>query len=219
MFFKNDIDKLNQHLINTEYKLRKTISIFIVLLLIPASNYFFQSKSNLGVFEQLIDKSVSNIDSVVTKSGRNKNIKISVPSSLEQLNPFLISSFKKREFAVNPKEESGYLENFTLTTAAINYRNSFKDGLFGDVFVEREILFEGARFAITQGGFEEPVYFKFSNVDTVNVDDIPLLENKSIPFTQGQIPSPPLLSNLLEPIIVVGTLITSVVLLFTVRSK
>jgi len=187
--------------------------------LIPASNYFFQSKSNLSVFEQLIDKSVSNIDSVVTKSGRNKNIKISVPSSLEQLNPFLISSFKKREFAVNPKEENGYLENFTLTTAAVNYRNSFKDGLIGDVFVEREILFEGARFAITQGGFEEPVYFKFSNVDTVNVDDIPLLENKSMPFTQGQIPSPPLLSNLLEPIIVVGTLITSVVLLFTVRSK
>lgn len=199
--------------------MKKLYCIAAAVIIISTSNNYSQTRNNLEVFESLIEKSVVKTDSTALAAGKEKFVKISLPQTLEQLNPYLVSSFKKKGFVVNADKESNLIQNYTLTNAAVTYKNSYKDGLFGDVMTEREVRLEGAHFMSTPGGFEEPVHFIFTNIDSVIVDEISALESKSIPFTQGEIPNPPLISNILEPIIVVGTLITTVILLFTVRSK
>jgi len=55
--------------------------------------------------------------------------------------------------------------------------------------------------------------------DTVNLSDLSEIENQNLPFTKGKVPSQPFFTGFWEPIIAVSTLILTVILLFTIRSK
>ena len=61
--------------------------------------------------------------------------------------------------------------------------------------------------------------FKLTVVDTVNVENVQELENRSYPFTQGELPPEPFFSSLLEPIVAIGAAATVIILFFSVRSK
>ncbi len=198
--------------------MKRFIWLYLITVLFFASAIKAQDDDNLSVINKLLLQSVSKIDSVY-KSKHNAGVKIFVPEKLKQLEPNLISAFKSNGYSVNPQNEKSGLVNYTLIDAGVIYKNSFMDGIFGNVIVEREVKLNGAFFLESSDGVEAPVYFNLSNIDSVRANDVNNLENKSIPFTQGEIPPAPMLSNLIEPIIIVGTLITTVILLFTVRSK
>jgi len=197
--------------------LKRFIWLYLFILLSSAA-VNAQADDNITIFSKLLLKSVTKIDSAYNLNHKF-GVKIFVPEKLKQLEPNLISAFKSGGYAVNPQSEKSGLINYALIDAGVVYKNSFMDGIFGDVIVEREIKLNGAFFLESSDGVESPVYFNLTNIDSVRTDDINNLENKSIPFTQGEIPPAPVLSNLIEPIIIVGTLITTVILLFTVRSK
>lgn len=188
-------------------------------LLFSANIVCPQTKSNYDLFGGLIKKSVAQIDSIVGDSKKNTVVNLSVPQLLDQLKPGLISEFNDKKFILKSENDKKPVLNFTLIEASINYKNSFTDGFFGEAMVEREAVLKGIYFSESPGGINNPVNFSLAAVDTVSMDDIPNLENKALPFTQGAVPPPPVLSSLLEPIIIVGTLVATVVLLFTVRSK
>lgn len=199
--------------------MKKSVCLFLVSLLLSANIVCPQTKSNYDLFGGLIKKSVAQIDSVVGDSKKNMIVNLSVPQLLDQLKPGLISAFNDKGFIIKSESDKQQVLNFTLIDASINYKNSFTDGFFGDAMVEREAVLKGTFFSESPGGIDNPVSFSFAAVDTVSMDDIPNLENKALPFTQGTVPPPPVLSSLLEPIIIIGVLVATVILLFTVRGK
>ena len=198
----------------------KTVSaILFFSITICISSLSAQTKSNLEVIYSLIDRSVAKADSAI---GGKQNIFLSVtnPQTLVVLKPQVQETFNSKGYVLlGQKDEARKSIDYTLVSAKVEYKDSFSDGLFGGTLLLREISLAGS-FSVEAGsGIINPQWFSETITDTVNLDELNSIENQALPFTQAPVPSLPLLSNLWEPIIVVGTLIVTVVLLFTVRSK
>jgi hypothetical protein len=195
------------------------VIIYLVFFIFSGAISKAQSESNLNLIYKLIDKSVHQADSLL--SG-NKSVVLTttMPYILEVLKPSIIKAFSNRGYELRTSStstEPGI--NYNLVYAKVEYKDSFTDGLFGGAMLERNVSINGF-FTITKSNkLSQPIEFTKTIQDTVSVSAISALENQSLPFTQAPIPSMPLLSNLWEPIAVVGTLIVTVILLFSVRSK
>ena len=199
--------------------MKRIAQLSFVLILFASINLLSQPADNLSIFNNLIDNSIVKVDSSAAASKGNLPVKLSLPQPLELLRSKIILAFQQKGYLVRENNDGSSFLNYSLMDANVSYRDPFKDGLFGSVLTDREIKLEGSYFIATNSGVNQPVYFTETYTDTVKIDDIPFLENRSLPFTQGEIPQPPLLSNLLEPAIVIGALITTIILFFTVRSK
>jgi len=99
----------------------------------------------------------------------------------------------------------------------VEYGEIFRDGWFGTHYVERFSTISGNYLHTFSGG--EKKEFEITNVDTIKVENIKILENDSFPFTKGTIPPEPFLSGVAEPIIAIGTAAAAVALFFIIRSK
>ncbi|MCL4551421.1 MAG: hypothetical protein M1495_22970 [Bacteroidetes bacterium] len=199
--------------------MKKKFSILLLSICIFAGYSAAQTKSNLEVIYSLIDRSVAKADSVI---GGKQNIFLSVtdPQALDVLKPRIQEAFNSKKYVlIGQKDEAHKSIDYTLVSAKVEYKDSFSDGIFGGTLLLREISLTGSFSVETGNGIIKPHRFSESVTDTVNLDELNSIENQALPFTQAPVPSLPLLSNLWEPIIVVGTLIVTVVLLFTVRSK
>lgn len=178
-----------------------------------------QTKTNIDVFYKLIDKSVSRADSIL---GTKQTINLLFTSSpiLEVLKPKIFQTFNEHGYLLTSSiNESNSALNYTVTSLKVVYTNPFSDGLFGGLMMEREISFNYSLTITKADKTIKSFNFIESQIDTVKLNEISVLENQTLPFTQSTIPSTSLLSNLWEPIIVVGTLIVTIVLLFSIRSK
>ena len=191
----------------------------IFFFIVSACRVFGQSPTNLEMFQKLIDESVDKVNSNLNISEGSREVHLSIPSSLEQLKPGIIKSFMSKGYTISQNNLQDNSVSYLLNSASVSYGDSFTDGLFGEVLSERNLFLTGSFYSVQNGKIGMPAAFDLSCSDTVKVDEIQQIENKSLLFTQGKPPEPPFFSNLLEPIIVVGTLITTVILLFTVRSK
>jgi hypothetical protein len=192
--------------------------LFLLFILSISANIFAQTETNLDLIYKLINNSVVNADSII---GGKQSIIFSVttPQTLDVLKPKIIQSFNEHGYTLKSLGDSEATVNYNLTYSKVEYKDSFTDGLFGGALVEREVSISGVISVTKSNKISSPVEFTKSIKDTIQVNDISKIENQSLPFTHAQIPSMPLLSNLWEPIVVVGTLIVTVILLFTVRSK
>lgn len=189
------------------------------IIFITSFSLTAQTQTNLDVIYKLIDKSVSRADSIL---GSKQTINLSFTSSpiLEVLKPKIFKSFNKHGYLLTTSAiESNSEVNYTVTSLKVEYKNPFSDGLFGGLLLEREISFDYSLTITRTDKSIKPFSYQENQIDTVKLDEISGLENQTLPFTQSSIPSMPLLSNLWEPIIVVGTLIITIVLLFSIRSK
>jgi len=190
-----------------------------ILFLVISILSIAQTKTNLDVINTLIDRSVSKVDSII---GSKQTINLTFTSSpiLEVLKPKIFQTFSERGYSLTTSVTGSNTEvNYTVTSLKVEYRNPFSDGLFGGLLLEREISFNYSLTITRTDKTIKPFSYTENQIDTVKLDEISGLENKTLPFTQSSIPSTPLLSNLWEPIIVVGTLIVTIVLLFSIRSK
>src|SRR5690606_12045168 len=106
--------------------------------------------------------------------------------------------------------------NLVLDNSYVGYSEPEKDGLFGDFYTERTIKISGNYFISRNSEVKD---FGFTSKDQVRVDDVDELENRSYPFTQGDLPPEPFFSTLWEPIVAIGAAAVTVILFFTVRSK
>jgi len=196
----------------------KQFIIPILFLLISVST-IAQTKTNLDVIYKLIDKSVSKADSVLG-SKQTINLSFTSSSQLEVLKPKIFQTFSAHGYSLTTStNESNPAVNYTVTSLKVEYKNPFSNGLFGGLLLEREISFNCSLTITNADKTIKSFSYTESQIDTVKLDEISGLENQTLPFTQSTIPSTPLLSNLWEPIIVVGTLIVTIVLLFSIRSK
>lgn len=177
---------------------------------------FGQSKSNLEIFFTQIDS----VGMQVLKNIQNNNaeIRVNFLSSPEYsiLENRLASHLVKSGIKITNAESSTFTLNFVITEASVKYKDSFRDGLFGDILVERNLGLKG-NFLITDKAISND--FSYSFTDTIQYDKLNELENRAYPFTQNEHPSEPFFSSLLEPVIAISAAATAVILFFTIRSK
>ena len=192
------------------------INIVAVIILISVLQCFAQEKTNLQVFELLVDSSVITLTSSIPYTVRPLNIEMNTGTSYEIFNSEIISDLNQKGYKLIPDEQAFRIQYF-IKSASVSYGNMFRHGILGDYFVPRSVQLSG-NFNITLGSTITN-NFNYSFKDTVNVDDVKNLENPAYPFTQGKLPTEPFFSGILEPVVAVGTVALAVILFFTVRSK
>ena len=198
--------------------MKKTFIILCALLVVPVF-VTAQTKTNLEKIFQLIDNSVFKVGEVV---GKTENVALSVTGtvSLELLKPKVTVAFSNRGYKMkNENSDEIAKVTYSLNQAKVEYANAEKDGFFGDVVAERIVSLNGIVSIISSDGILKTFDVNESTKDTITVDEIKNLEDPTVPFTQGKKPEVSFFSNLLEPVLVVGTLVTTIILLFTVRGK
>lgn len=193
-----------------------SLRLFLFLTISGFISAFGQSKSNLEIFFAQIDS----VGMQVRQNIQDEDLplKLNFLSSPEYsiLENRLTSFFVKNNFKISREESSQLSINFTITEAVVKYNDSFRDGLFGDILVEREINLNG-NFLIPDKNYSKD--FSYSYTDTIKYDQLNEIENRAYPFTQNNHPSEPFFSSLIEPVIAIGAAATAVILFFTIRSK
>ncbi len=199
-------------------KISLSLRIVLLFLLINVSHQA-QTKINLDVFKVLVDSSITEALVNISDSPKDIYLDLKFGSSYAILEDQIFKSIKahKKNISLisNPSENIGL--SYSIENAVVNYGEIFRDGFLGDHFVERKIFISGSyRFQDKEVKIKD---FYFDNIDTVKFDEIQILENSSYPFTKGEIPSEPFLSNLFEPLVAITTAAVVIALFFTVRSK
>ena len=199
-------------------KISLSLRIVLLFLLINVSLQA-QTKTNLDVFKVLVDSSITEALVNISDSPKDIYLDLKFGSSYAILEDQIFKSIKahKKNISLisNPSENIGL--SYSIENAVVNYGEIFRDGFLGDHFVERKVFISGSyRFQDKEVKIKD---FYFDNIDTVKFDEIQILENSSYPFTKGEIPSEPFLSNLFEPLVAITTAAVVIALFFTVRSK
>jgi hypothetical protein len=106
--------------------------------------------------------------------------------------------------------------SFVVDECNVLYSKPERDGLFGDYYTERTITASGNYYISKNPAIKN---FDIQIKDKVEVDDVSRLENRSYPFTLGDLPAEPFFSSLCEPIIAITAAAITIMLFFSVRSK
>ena len=198
-------------MINKSYKL-----IFIFLLF--QSTIFSQTISNLDQFYTLID-SASNLLLKDLGDAKKVNLELNFGTDYSVFANQVRGKLLRNGIQLigeNSDDKNFVRVNFVVDNSIVGYSGPEKDGIFGDFFTERTVELSGNYFISNNPQVKE---FKLTAKDTINVEEVEKVENRSYPFTQGDLPSEPFFSSLLEPIVAIGAAAVTVILFFTVRSK
>ncbi len=177
---------------------------------------FAQEKTNLEIYNELVDSSVVNLISFIPDSIKTLNIEMNTGTSFEVFNSEIISDLTKEGYKLISNDEAFKIQ-YLIKDASVNYGEIYRDGFLGDYYTPRFIHLSG-NFNL-MGKTIVTREFNYSGKDTVKVDNVKNIENFAYPFTQGKLPSEPFFSGILEPIFAVGTAALAVILFFTIRSK
>lgn len=191
---------------------------FLFLILLLQSALYSQTVSNLDRFYILVD-SASNLLIRDLKDIKKINLELNfgvdysvfankVRGNLLRSGIQLVSD--------NPDEQNFVRVNFVVDNSFVEYSEPEKDGIFGDFFTKRTTELSGNYFISKHSKVYD---FKISVLDTINVEDVETVENRSYPFTQGELPPEPFFSSILEPAVAIGAAATVIILFFSVRSK
>ena len=191
---------------------------FLFLILLLQSALYSQTVSNLDRFYILVD-SASNLLIRDLKDIKKINLELNfgvdysvfankVRGNLLRSGIQLVSD--------NPDEQNFVRVNFVVDNSFVEYSEPEKDGIFGDFFTKRTTELSGNYFISNHSKVND---FKLTAVDTINVEEVENVENRSYPFTQGELPPEPFFSSLLEPVIAIGAAAAVIILFFSVRSK
>jgi hypothetical protein len=185
-------------------KIRFFLSSFLLFSSVVISKA--QVQSNLTVIHNLIHKSAAKADSIIAHKGVIY-LSVSSPKSLEILKPVIMQSFTDIGYTLKSSSAEADIElDYILSSAKVEYPNAFLEGFFGSTQLERNISTD-CSLLITN---------KDKTIKSFELNEI---ENQNLPFTKGKVPSQPFFTGFWEPIIAVSTLILTVILLFTIRSK
>lgn len=205
-----NLEKKNQIL---KYSATFIVSIFI-LSSVPSNA---QTKSNLDVFNNLVDKASDNIIATIPDSVKFVNLKLNFNGDYSVFKNKITSKFNDDNNFKTTQDNKGLEVSVSLENASVNYGEMFRKNFLGSFYLERNLILEG-NFILDENN--KPLQnFNFTYKDTVKVSEINSLENTAYPFTRATVPSEPFLSNIYEPIIAVGTAAVAIFLFFAIRSK
>jgi hypothetical protein len=198
---------------------KKSLRLLFVLLLFQATVYSQSiSNSNLDQFYTLIDSATNQL---IKDLGDAKKVNLELNFGVD----YSVFANKVRGKLLksgvqligdNSEDQNFVRVNFVVDNSFVGYSEPEKDGIFGDFFTQRTVELSGNYFISNQSQVKD---FKLTVVDTINGENVEEVENRSYPFTQGELPPEPFFSSLLEPIVAIGAAAVVVILFFSVRSK
>ena len=197
--------------------IKKSLRFLFVLLLFQISVYP-QAISNLDKFYALIDSASSLL---IKDLGDAKKVNLELNFGIDysvfanQVRGKLLRNGVQL-VGDNSDDQNFVRVNFVVDNSFVGYSEPEKDGIFGDFFTERTINLSGNYFISNKSQVKD---FKLTAVDTINVEDVEYVENRSYPFTLGDLPPEPFFSSLLEPIVAIGAAAMVIILFFSVRSQ
>lgn len=197
----------------------KRKSLFLIFFFCPIL-VLGQSKSNLNIFNELVDSSVVSLINNLETSGNEINLKLELGNSYSLFQNRILYDLKENEIKVNlfpQRKENIYNINFAIEEMEVNYYDIERESLFGEFLMPREVTLKG-NFSISRENIFTKNY-NYTFLDTVNVKAVSELENPSYPFTKGEMPSEPFFSSITEPVIAISSAAVAVILFFTIRSK
>jgi hypothetical protein len=193
---------------------------FLLLTLITSFTIYSQTKSNLEVLYSLADSLSNQILHELPAEQESILLTLNLGNSYSVFSNNIKTIFienGKRVLEKPPDELNIPVINIVIESAGIEYGEMFRDGWFGDHYVQRKASVSGNYLqSFSTDGKKE---FQFSVADTINVDEVKELESDPFAFTKGVIPPEPFLSNLAEPVIAIGTAAVVIALFFSIRSK
>jgi hypothetical protein len=196
------------------------MAIVLILFCFSGSKIFSQEKTNLDLLHSLTDSSAISIVKNLPANQKNLSFNLVLGSDYDLFKDHLIAYFvnnKYKIFQTDKNADSVLKIDYTIDNAKVTYGNTFRDGFLGKFKVQRNIKMSGS-YVVNKN----PVYaakFNYAISDTINYDNIREIQNSSYPVTNGEIPPEPFFSNLLEPVIAVGSAAVVIFLFFTIRSK
>jgi len=197
--------------------IKKSLRFLFILLCFQTSIYS-QTTSNLDKFYTLIDSASTLLLKDlgdVKKVNLELNFGIDYSVFANQIRGKLLRN-EVQLIGDNSDEQNFVRVNFVVDNSFVGYSEPEKDGIFGDFFTERTITLSGNYFISNKSQVKD---FKLTAIDTINVEDVENVENRSYPFTRGDLPPEPFFSSLLEPIVAIGAAATVIILFFSVRSQ
>ncbi|MBI9070825.1 MAG: hypothetical protein JEY94_04465 [Melioribacteraceae bacterium] len=170
-----------------------------------------------GIYGLIKSAAVNALENVHEKSEIKINAEF--PDDFRVLKNRLIADLG-REYKIIIDDENSVSElNFSVGNVNVNYSEPFRDGFLGSFITERKLLVEGVFFIKENKLISNSNTFLLTKTDTLEYDDLLSYENNALGFTKGNRPEEPMFSTLLEPAVVMGTAIVTVILFFTVRSN
>jgi hypothetical protein len=196
--------------------------ILLFLFLAVGSKIFSQEKTNLNLLYNLADSSAISIVKNLPSEQKKLGFNFVLGSDYDLFKDHLITYFAGKKYKIFQPDKSVDVDSvlkidYTFDNAGVTYGNTFRDGFLGKFKVRRNVTISGS-YVINKN----PIFaakFNYAVSDTINYGDIRELENSSYPVTKGEIPPEPFFSNLLEPVIAVGSAVVVIFLFFTIRSK
>lgn len=195
-------------------KILKIISLLFLIYSLSLA----QPKSNLTIIYDLID---DNVHQLIEKLPQQTNKIIFVYSALpeyESLESRFIYSLDRENYLSEIGENLPTLK-YSLDQIGVIYSEPFRGGLLSDYKIERRIFLNGTMALGSGPKVIKTDLVESTYVDTLYYSEIENVESPSLQITKGTKPSEPLFESLLEPVIAVGAVIVTIILLFTVRSK
>ncbi len=198
-------------------RMKFVIKYFLPFILLGQLSVNAQALDNLQMLFSLADSSVNAISPKLS-DGEKYFLKTTNPAEYNLLAERAKYSFVQAGIEVSEDSSFSNVINYSIENARIEYPDVFRDGWFGDYLVERKAELSGSVLIETDGK-NQTEEFNIAKTDTINFDKIRQSELPSLPFTQGDVPAEPFFSSLWEPIIAIGAVVVTVVLLFTTRTK
>ncbi|MFZ1518813.1 MAG: hypothetical protein WAU11_08565 [Ignavibacteriaceae bacterium] len=208
---------MNFNFIHKDGVIKKSLRFLFFISLFQIQSYS-QTISNLDVFYNLVDSASGYLFRDLTdvkKVSLEMNFGTDYSIFANQVRGKLIKNGIQL-IGNNVDSLDVVRVNFVLDNALVEYSEPEKNGIFGEFLTERKIELSGNYFISGKSQIND---FNLVEKDTINVEDVEKIENRSYPFTQGELPPEPFFSSLLEPIVAISAAAVTVILFFTVRSK
>jgi len=197
----------------------KIKSLVFIVIIFPFF-VFGQTKTNLNIYNELVDSSVISLINNLPVGEKEINLKLELGESYSFFQNRILYDLNEKEIKINlfpTLIEGNYRVIYVLEEIKVEYSDIEREGLFGEFMMPRELTLKG-NFNISK----ENIFtknFNYTFLDTVNVKAVSDIENGSYPFTRGDMPSEPFFSSLTEPVIAISSAAVAIILFFTIRSK
>ena len=179
---------------------------------------FAQSKTNLEVFNNLVDSSANAVFNNANEQSISYKILNKTIPEYSALNVRAENSLIRAGI----KADNNNLDNkiiYSILRATVLYTELFKDGVFGGYLMERKFILSGEYQINVLSSTLNADTFHYTLTDTISYDNIDFIENNSLPFTKSKLPDEPFFPSLLEPVIAITAVAVTVILFFSVRSN
>ncbi|HCY74525.1 MAG TPA: hypothetical protein DHV28_01270 [Ignavibacteriales bacterium] len=208
---------MKQNLIHISGVITKSLRFLFFAALLQIS-IFSQPVSNLDKFYNLVDSASTKF---VNDIGAAKKVKLELTlgSDYSLFANQIRGKILKRGIDLMNEDQSSndfISASFVIDNTLVSYSVPERDGFFGSFYTERILQLSGNYFISSNSIIKS---FNLVDKDTINIEDVEKVENRSYPFTRGELPPEPFFSSLLEPIVAIGAAAVTIILFFSVRSK